>query len=113
MRDSRPAWHCCCLTSARAPLRNAATAHLFLQAPRQLMASNALPTTEYRLIALAQTMHSGLVALGDELKITQITAAEFELEFRAFVAASGDFNAARSDQQSASSLSKPADAALE
>src|SRR4051794_25100196 len=77
------------------------------------MASNALPTTEYRLIALAQAMHSGLVALGDELKITQITAAEFEVEFRAFVAASRDFNAARSGQQSASSLSKPADAALE
>lgn len=76
------------------------------------MASNIIPTSASEIIGLGTKMDQGLITYGTALKITQITAAQFEGELAAFIAANNGFNAARSARQSASDLFKPADEAL-
>jgi len=61
---------------------------------------------------MATKMLQGLITLGTLLKITQILPAEFKAELDAFVAADGDFNAARTAKQAASDVFKPADSTL-
>jgi hypothetical protein len=66
------------------------------------MASNQLPTNAGQLIGLATKMDAGLNQYGTELKITQITPAEFDADLKAFIAQDGSYNAARSARQDAS-----------
>lgn len=66
------------------------------------MATNSLPTNSAQLIGLGQKMQTGIVQLGEAIPITMLTEAELQSGLGAFVAAEGDFNAARSARQAAS-----------
>lgn len=76
------------------------------------MASNSLPKNPSQVIGLGTKMHTGLVDLGQNLGITQITAAGFQAELTQYINTYGAFNAARSARQSASDVFKPAEAAV-
>ncbi|MBV9008752.1 MAG: hypothetical protein JO354_06225 [Verrucomicrobia bacterium] len=66
------------------------------------MAANPIPTNAAQVIGLANKMHAGLLQYATPLNIKQITAAELQAEIDAFVAADGEFNAARSNTLAAS-----------
>ena len=68
------------------------------------MANNDIPTNSAQLIGLAQKIHTGIVELGLEIPITMVTAAEVQTDLNAFIAADGNFNAARSARLAASDV---------
>jgi hypothetical protein len=76
------------------------------------MARNDIPRNASQVIGLGNKMREGLDKWGTELGITQITPAGFQAELNAFSSAYSDFNAARSARQTASDVSKTADATL-
>src|SRR4051794_16881690 len=73
--------------------------------------SNPTPRRTGSFIALCVGLQRGLVQLASELNITQITAAQFQAQLAAFLAAQGAFDAARSAKQPTSDAYLPAVAA--
>ena len=76
------------------------------------MSKNSIPTNTGQFIGLANKMLAGLTSLGSTLAITQITPAALQALLSAFIATDGDFNAARSAKQAASTGFQAAEEAL-
>jgi hypothetical protein len=66
------------------------------------MGSNILPTNSGQLIGLGVKMQAGIVSLGTTLKLSLVSAEQFEADLNAFITQDGAFNAQRSARQAAS-----------
>lgn len=68
------------------------------------MAQNQIPQDRGQIGGLGVKMHGGLVLLGDDLGITQVTAVSFKSQLDAFLGALGTYNTKRSSRQTAFDL---------
>ena len=66
------------------------------------MGSNVLPTNSLQLISLGGKMLNGIIALGPTLKLSLVTAEQFQTDLTAFTMQNDAYNAQRSARQTAS-----------